>query len=197
MAINTQAIREIEKAIRTHTDCQSLLFHIEVAVNQQIKLLESAVASSSKINDLFSALTKIPTTIGDIIDLFKKSIIAQAIENLKASIEQAKQIIEYADALADLIDAVSDAAERLPDCFARVPGILENSVKQSIDNNIKNVVGPALQKVKDNADLINEAIPGIISINTSDPKAFLDSIRDNPINTEVIEYEYQKLFSRD
>jgi ABC-type transporter Mla subunit MlaD len=197
MAINTQAIREIERSIRTHTDCQSLLFTIEVAINQQIKQLESTIASSAKLNNLFAALTTIPTTIDQIIDAFKKSIIGQAIENLKAAVDQAKQIIEFADALSDLVDAIADAAERLPDCFAQAPEILEYSLKQSIDNNINGIVGPALQKVRDNANLINNAIPGIIYIDTSDAQAFMESIRDNPINTENIVYAYEKIFSRD
>lgn len=196
MAINIQSIRDTELAIRTHTDCQSLLFTIDNAIDQQIKQLEAAVANSSKLNDLFSALAKIPTSIDDVIKLFKDSIVNQAIENLKAAIEQAKQIIEFADALADLVKAIDDAAERLPDCFAQVPSILENSVRQSIDNRINSVVGPALQRVKETADVINEAIPGIVSIDTSNAASFLESVRNNPINKEAIVYEYEKVFSR-
>jgi ABC-type transporter Mla subunit MlaD len=166
-------------------------------IEQQIKQLEAAIASSVKLNSLFSALAKIPTTIEEVISAFKNSIISQAVENLKAAIEQAKQIIEFADALSDLIDAVDDAAERLPECFAQAPSILENSVRRSIDNRINNIVGPALQKVKETADVINNAIPGIVSIDTSDAASFLESIRNNPINTQAIVYEYEKIFSTD
>lgn len=194
MTINIKSIKSLEKTIRSHTDCQSLLFAIEVIINQQIEQLDSVVQMSGDLSDLFSALTKLPTSIDDVIKMFTDSISKQAIRQLKASIEQAKQIIEYAAALGDLVSAIEDASVRLSECFAQAPGALIQSTKQKIDNRVDNLIGPALEKVRSAADLINNTIPGSIDIDTSSAEAFSESVRTSSINTEYIISEYDRIF---
>lgn len=197
--INTQTIKDLKYRIQTETDCQSILFNIENAFNQQINQIESLNRLSEELTKLFLPLSKLPTSLQDIIDIFKNSFIKEALTQLQTAINAAMQIIQTAQALTELVSAINDAAERLPECFAQVPKVLENTLKQSIDSRINNIVGPALQKVKESADVINNAIPGIISIDTSSPEGFLESIRNNPINTpdqiNQIVYEYEKVFN--
>lgn len=200
MTINSEPIRQIERAIRTHTDCQSILFVIELATDQLVQQLETAIESSLKLNELYGILAKIPTNLDEVLKWIKAQVLGQYFEKLKAAIELAKQAIEYADALIDLANAVEEAVERLPECFAQVPSLVENVVKQRIDNKIQNIVGPTLAKVQEISDVINNEIPGLVKIDTSSPEAFLESIRSGPINTpdEVNEivYEYQRIFNR-
>jgi ABC-type transporter Mla subunit MlaD len=184
----------LEHTIRSHTDCQSLLFAIETIMNQQIEQIEAVIASSGKIGDLFSVLTKLPTSIDDVIKIFKDGISKQAIDQLKASIEQAKQAIEYAIALAKIVDAINDASQRLPECFVDAPGFLSQSLKQKIDNRVENIVGPALERVSAASQLINNTIPGAVIIDTTSPENFIQSIENNPINTEYIISEYDRIF---
>ena len=194
MTINIKSIKSLEKTIRSHTDCQSLLFAIEVIINQQIEQLDSVVQMSGDLSDLFSPLTKLPTSIDDVIKIFKDSISKQAFRQLEASIEQAKQIIEYAAALGDLVSAIEDASVRLSECFAQAPGALTQSIKQKIDNKVDNLIGPALEKVRSASDLINNTIPGSIDIDTSSAEAFSESVRTSSINKEYIISEYDRIF---
>jgi len=194
MSINVKSLNMLEHTIRSHTDCQSLLFAIETIMNQQIEQIEAVIASSGKIGDLFSVLTKLPTSIDDVIKIFKDGISKQAIDQLKASIEQAKQAIEYAIALAKIVDAINDASQRLPECFVDAPGFLSQSLKQKIDNRVENIVGPALERVSAASQLINNTIPGAVIIDTTSPENFIQSIENNPINTEYIISEYDRIF---
>jgi hypothetical protein len=194
MTININSIKSLEKTIRSHTDCQSLLFAIEVIINQQIEQLDSVVQMSGDLSDLFSPLTKLPTSIDDIIKIFKDSISKQAFRQLEASIEQAKQIIEYAAALGDLVSAIEDASVRYSECFAQAPGALTQSIKQKIDNKVDDLIGPALQKVRSAAELINNTIPNSINIDTSSAEAFSESVRTSSINKEFVISEYDRIF---
>lgn len=197
--INAQTIKDLKYRLQTETDCQSILFNIENIINQQINQIESLNKLSEELTKFFTPLSKLPTSLPDIIDIFKNSFIGQALVQLQTAIDAAIQIIETVQALADLVSVINDAAERLPECFAQAPKVLENSIKRSIDNKMNDIIGPALQKVRESADVINNAIPGIISIDTSSPEGFLESIRNNPINTpdqiNQIVYEYEKVFN--
>ncbi len=194
MTINIESIKSIENRIRTASDCQSILLCIEVAINQQIELLEQTTKTSGNLSDLFSPLTKLPTSIDGVIKMFKDSISKQAFKQLEASIEQAKQIIEYAEALGDLVSAIGEASSRLPECFAQAPGVLTQSIKQKIDNKVDDLIGPALEKVKSAAELINNTIPNSINIDTSSAEAFSESVRTSSINKDYIISEYDRIF---
>lgn len=180
MTINIESIKSIENRIRTASDCQSILLCIEVAINQQIELLEQTIKTSVNLSDLFSPLTKLPTSIDDVIKIFKDSI--------------SKQIIEYAEALGDLVSAIGEASSRLPECFAQAPEALTQSIKQKIDYKVDDLIGPALEKVKSAAELINNTIPNSINIDTSSAEAFSESVRTSSINKDYIISEYDRIF---
>lgn len=194
MTINTDSIKSIENRIRTASDCQSILLCIEVTINQQIDLLEQTIKTSGNLSSLFGPLTQLPTSIDAVIKMFKDSISKQAFMQLEAAIDQAKQIIEYANALGDLVSAIEDASVRLSECFAQAPGALTQSIKQKIDNKVDDLIGPALEKVRSAADLINNTIPGSIDIDTSSAEAFSESVRLSSINKESIQSEYDRIF---
>lgn len=201
MASISQQIRQAENTIRNAADCQSILFNIELIVNQTVKQLEASIENSLKLNELYGILAKIPTTLDEVIKWIKAQVLGVYFQQLKAAIEQVKEAIECANALVDLLKTVEEAVERLPECFVQVPSIIENSVKTSIDNKIENIVGPSLAKVREISDVINEAVPGLVTIDTSSPEAFLESIKDNPINrpdfVNEIVYDYEKIFRKD
>ena len=194
MTINKESIKKLEETIRSHTDCQSLLFSIEVIINQQIEQLESVIQNSADLNNLFAAMTKLPTSIDGVIKIFKDSISLQAIRELEASIEQAKQTIEYAEALGDLVSAIEEASIRMSECFAQAPVAIAQSIKQKVDNKVDDLIGPALDKVRSASDLINNTIPGAVNIDTSSSEAFRESIRASSINKEYIISEYDRIF---
>ncbi len=200
MALISQQIRQAENTIRNATDCQSLLFNIEMIVNQTVRQLETSIENSGKLNELYGVLAKIPTSLDEVIKWIKAQVLGAYFQQLKAAIEQVKEAIECANALVDLVKTVEEAVERLPECFAQIPSIVENSVKNSIDSKIQNIVGPTLEKVREISNVINDAIPGLVVIDTSNPEAFLESIKDNPINRpdfiNEITYEYEKIFNR-
>lgn len=195
--INAQAIKDLKHRIQTGTDCQTILFDIENSFNQYINQIESLNKLTEELTRLFLPLSKLPTSLQDIIDIFKSSFIGQALLQLQTAVDAAMQIIQTAQALADLVSVINDAVERLPECFAQAPKVLENSLKQSIDNRISNIIGPALQKVRESADVINNALPGIIAIDTSSPESFLESIRNNPLSNQIdqVVYEYERVFN--
>lgn len=201
MASISQQIRQAENTIRNAADCQSILFNIELIVNQTVKQLEASIENSLKLNELYGILAKIPTTLDEVIKWIKAQVLGVYFQQLKAAIEQVKEAIECANALVDLLKTVEEAVERLPECFVQVPSIIENSVKTSIDNKIENIVGPSLAKVREISDVINEAVPGLVTIDTSSPEAFLESIKNNPINrpdfVNEIVYDYEKIFRKD
>ncbi len=194
MTINIESIKSIENRIRTASDCQSILLDIEVAINKQIKLLEETIKTSDNLSNLFSPLATLPTSIDDVIKMFKDSISKQALTQLQGSIDQAKQIIEYAEALGDLVSAIEEASSRLPECFAQAPEALTQSIKQKINYKVDDLIGPALEKVKSAAELINNTIPNSINIDTSSAEAFSESVRTSSINKEYIISEYDRIF---
>jgi prophage DNA circulation protein len=140
MALISQQIRQAENTIRNATDCQSLLFNIEMIVNQTVRQLETSIENSGKLNELYGVLAKIPTSLDEVIKWIKAQVLGAYFQQLKAAIEQVKEAIECANALVDLVKTVEEAVERLPECFAQIPSIVENSVKNSIDSKIQNIV---------------------------------------------------------
>jgi hypothetical protein len=193
-------IRGWETSIRTATDCGSILYIVQEAMDVWEKKIEEAFAKNAKLTEMFGVLAEIPKNLDEVIKWIEKVTLGTYLTYLKQAIDQARLAIEYANALVNIANAIQEAVERLPECFAQVPDFIESSIKQKIDNNIQKIVGPSLAKVQEISNVINNKIPGLVNIDTSNSESFLISITNNPINTptdiDQIVADYQSLLNR-
>ena len=188
--VNTAHINALADQIRFTTDCEVLQLVVEEHLKSVKALFDDIKAEQKEILSKILPLLTIPApTPQDIIKWVKKFVASQITPQMRAQIAYIKKMIKLAIAIEKVVSAVASAIERAPDCFNQIQNQVLDEFKAQIDG----LVNDALSQVAESQSGLLALVDignSIPRINTSSPRAFLDSVDDafHAIDAKVKEY---------